>query len=408
MGKLPPHWLRISIINLLIVAFVGVILRYKIAFALPFVDQKHLLHGHSHFAFAGWINQTIMVLILNAISRHQEDTLIKKYKLLIYINLFTAYGMLISFAISGYALFSISFSTLSIINSYVFGIIIWKELNISNKKLTSYWWYKAAIVFNMISSVGAFTLSFLMASSSINQNYYLLAAYAFLHFQYNGWFFFACMGLFITQIEKIKFVDKKLKIIFWLFSVSCIPAYYLSVLWLPIPIMGYGIIVLAAAAQCIGWGMLLFIIYKNYTQFLTLFHNKGRWLIYLSGMALSIKLLLQLLSTIPSLSQLAFGFRPVVIGYLHLMLLGVISIFLLGYILANQLIKIGRYTKMGSIVFIIGIIVNQMLLLVQGASAMNYIGIPYINESLFAAAILMFIGLVFINVQTDYKNKMQV
>ena len=63
---------------------------------------------------------------------------------------------------------------------------------------------------------------------------------------------------------------------------------------------------------------------------------------------------------------------------------------------------------MGSIVFIIGIIVNQMLLLVQGASAMNYIGIPYINESLFAAAILMFIGLVFINVQTDYKNKMQV
>ena len=408
MGKLPPHWLKISIINLLIVAFVGVILRYKIAFALPFVDQKHLLHGHSHFAFAGWINQTIMVLILNAISRHQEDTLIKKYKLLIYINLFTAYGMLISFAISGYALFSISFSTLSIINSYVFGIIIWKELNISNKKLTSYWWYKAAIVFNMISSLGAFTLSFLMASSSINQNYYLLAAYAFLHFQYNGWFFFGCMGLFIAQIEKIKSVDKKLEIIFWLFSAACIPAYYLSALWLPIPVIGYGIIVLAAAAQCIGWGMLLLILYKNHTQFLTLFHTKGRWLMYLSGIALSIKLLLQLLSTIPSLSQLAFGFRPVVIGYLHLMLLGVISLFLLGYILANQLIKIGRYTKMGSIVFIIGIIVNQMLLLVQGASAMNYIGIPYINESLFAAAILMFIGLVFINVQTDYKNKMQV
>jgi len=406
MGKLPQHWIKISLINLLIVAFVGVILRYKIAFALPLIDQKHLLHGHSHFAFAGWINQTIMVLMLMAISNQQENTLLKKYKVLIYINLLTAYGMLISFAISGYALFSITFSTLSIINSYIFGIFIWKEMNKLNKKLTSYWWYKAAILFNVISSLGSFTLSFLMASSSVNQNYYLLAVYAFLHFQYNGWFFFACMGLLIAQIEKIGTVDKKLKIIFWLFSIACIPAYYLSVLWLSIPLMGYVIIVLAAAAQWIGWGMLLVIIHKNHAQFLRLFHKKGRWLVYLSGIALSIKLLLQLISTIPSLSHLAFGFRPVVIGYLHLMLLGVISLFLLGYIFANQLIRIGYYTKMGSIVFIIGIVVNQILLLVQGASAMNYIGIPFINESLFIVALIIFIGLFLINIQRElnYKN----
>ena len=132
---------------------------------------------------------------------------------------------------------------------------------------------------------------------------------------------------------------------------------------------------------------------------------KGRWLIYLSGIALSIKLLLQLLSTIPSLSQLAFGFRPVVIGYLHLMLLGVISLFLLGYIFTNQLIKIGYYTKIGSIVFIIGIIINQTLLLIQGVSAMNYIGIPLINESLFITAIIMFIGLLFINIDSDLNHK---
>ena len=213
MGKLHQQWLRISIINLLIVSFVGVILRYKIAFALSFIDQKHLLHGHSHFAFAGWINQTIMVLMLMAISNQQENTLLKKYKVLIYINLLTAYGMLISFAISGYALFSISFSTLSIINSYVFGIFIWKELN---KKLTSYWWYKAAILFNLISTIGAFTLSFLMASSSVNQNYYLLAVYAFLHFQYNGWFFFALMGLLISKIELFIISNKILKKIFWM------------------------------------------------------------------------------------------------------------------------------------------------------------------------------------------------
>ncbi len=55
-------WIKICFINLLIVALLGVTLRYKIAFSLPFVDQKHLLHGHSHFAFAGWITQIIQVV----------------------------------------------------------------------------------------------------------------------------------------------------------------------------------------------------------------------------------------------------------------------------------------------------------------------------------------------------------
>ncbi len=405
MGKPSHNWLKISIINLLIVSFVGVILRYKIAFSLPFIDQKHLLHGHSHFAFAGWINQAIMILIIHSISFNDENKLFKKFKPLLLINLLTAYGMLISFAISGYGVYSISFSTLSIINAYVFGILVWRELNKTNKNLRSYWWYKAGIIFNMLSSVGAFTLSFLMAKNSINQNYYLLAVYAFLHFQYNGWFFFACMGLFINQIEKIEGIAKNLKVIFWLFSIACIPAYYLSALWLPMPIIGYCIIVLAALAQCLGWGMLLMLIYKNNKQFEALIHHNGRWLVYLAGIALSIKLLLQLVSTIPFLSQLAFGFRPVVIGYLHLMLLGVISLFLLGYILASHLFKINYYTKIGSIVFVTGIIINQLLLLVQGIEAMNYIGIPFINESLFVVAIVMFMGLVLINIQNEYNHK---
>ena len=405
MGKSSQLWLRISIINLLIVSFAGVILRYKIAFSLPFVDQKHLLHGHSHFAFAGWINQIIMFLIIYTLSIHEKDKLINKFKPLFYINLLTAYGMLISFTISGYTIFSISFSTLSILNSYVFGILVWKEINNSNKSLISHWWIKAGIIFNILSSIGAFVLSFLMASSSINQNYYLLSVYAFLHFQYNGWFFFACMGLFISQVEKIPGIYEKLKIVFWLFCIACMPAYFLSALWLPMPNIGYYIIVIAAIAQCLGGGLLLLLIYKNYALFVSLFNNKGRWLIYLAGLALSIKLILQLISIIPFLSQLAFGFRPVVIGYLHLMLLGVITLFILGFIFTNHLYKSTRFTKIGIVVFIIGIIVNQILLLVQGVAAMNYIGIPYINESLFTIAVVMFIGLLFLNIQSDFNHK---
>ena len=73
MGKLHQQWLRISIINLLIVSFVGVILRYKIAFALSFIDQKHLLHGHSHFAFAGWVSLALFIGIIHLLKPTEQQ-----------------------------------------------------------------------------------------------------------------------------------------------------------------------------------------------------------------------------------------------------------------------------------------------------------------------------------------------
>ena len=108
----------VSFLNLLIVAFIGVILRYKIAFLLPFIDQKYLLHGHSHFAFAGWVTQVMMVLLVQYLSQYKGEDIFKKYRWFLYGNLVTAYGMLIFFPLQGYGAGSISFSTLSIINSY--------------------------------------------------------------------------------------------------------------------------------------------------------------------------------------------------------------------------------------------------------------------------------------------------
>ena len=56
--------LHISIFNLTIVAFLGVLMRYKIGFEFPFFDQKNIQHAHSHFAFTGWITRTLFVLML--------------------------------------------------------------------------------------------------------------------------------------------------------------------------------------------------------------------------------------------------------------------------------------------------------------------------------------------------------
>jgi hypothetical protein len=55
--------LKITVFNLLIVSFLGVIMRYKIAFYFPFLEQKHLQEAHSHFAFYGWISSAIYLFI---------------------------------------------------------------------------------------------------------------------------------------------------------------------------------------------------------------------------------------------------------------------------------------------------------------------------------------------------------
>ena len=62
-------WLKFSLINLLIVALLGLLMRYKIGFEFPFFNQKNLQHSHSHFAFAGWISHTLMVLMVGFLEK---------------------------------------------------------------------------------------------------------------------------------------------------------------------------------------------------------------------------------------------------------------------------------------------------------------------------------------------------
>lgn len=398
------RWLKITLLNLFIVAAIGVVLRYKIAYSLPFIDQKHLLHGHSHFAFAGWISQAIMVLLVAYLAKEKEAPVFKKYSWLLYANLVTAYCMLIAFPIEGYGLYSIIFSTASIIVSYAFAIIYWKDLNRLKNKSISHKWFKAAVFFNAFSSLGAFALAIMMVSKIIHQNWYLAAEYFYLHFQYNGWFFFACMGLVTAQLFQSASIVI-LKRIYLLFALAIIPAYFLSALWMNIPVWVYALVIIAAFAQVAGWIYMLGLIKKQNTIFKPPFSATANWLLGLAAIALSIKLLLQLGSTIPSLSTLAFGFRPIVIGYLHLVLLGVITLFLIGFMFAANFIAVNKKAIAGAGIFAAGIIINEIFLMAQGVAALDYINIPYINMALLVAAIVMFAGLLLLNI--SQQNKVQ-
>ncbi|TDE44835.1 hypothetical protein E0I26_06765 [Flavobacterium rhamnosiphilum] len=388
-------WLKLSLLNLCFVATLGVLMRYKIGFEFPYLDQKHLQHSHSHFAFSGWISHTLMTLMIYYLQNKTADFQVNKYRKIIIANLIISYVMLVSFIIEGYGLFSITASTASILISYIFGYYYIKDLRKIDRDLLSINWFKAAIVFNIISSFGTFYLAYMMASKNIVQDYYLSSIYYFLHFQYNGWFFFACMGLLFGFLNLKKTDNSFYETAFKLFAFSCIPAYFLSTLWLDLPVWLYVITVIAAIVQVFTWFKLLFILIQSRKEFLKNLSPLLRYILLFVNLALSIKLVLQLGSTIPVLSDLAFGFRPIVIAYLHLVLLAVITLFLLFYIYANHLIFISKRIKIGLLLFTFGVLLNEIVLAVQGVASFSYTMIPYVNELLFAVALILLFGIGF-------------
>src|SRR4030095_7174884 len=98
--------------------------------------------------------------------------------------------------------------------------------------------------------------------------------------------------------------------------------------------------------------------------------------------------------TIPVMSKLAFGFRPIVIAYLHLILLAVITVFLLSWLYEKQLVINSRKFLVAMIVFISGVFLNELALMVQGIASFSYFPIPHINETLFLIALVLLTGAI--------------
>ena len=151
--------------------------------------------------------------------------------------------------------------------------------------------------------------------------------------------------------------------------------------------------ILSALIQTYAWIRFLSLVVKTKKEIITTFPIFLRNIFLFSGLALTLKILLQLGSTIPALSQLAFGFRPIVIAYLHLILLAVISLFLLFYIFATHLVRLNNSIKTGLIIFTVGVFLNEIILAVQGVAGFSYTRIPFVNEMLFGAAIVLVVGI---------------
>ena len=189
------QWIQVALINFCVVACAGLTMRYKIQFSLPFVNQQNLMHGHSNFAFVGWVAIALMTLMVRYLVRNNIQTNYRKYNLILGIDVVVCYAMFISFIVQGYAFWSITFACVTILISYFFIVFYWRDLNKVRDAGFSRNWLKAALLLWAFSSLGAIFLAYLMANSITLQELYFGALYFFMHFQYNAWFFFVCFGM---------------------------------------------------------------------------------------------------------------------------------------------------------------------------------------------------------------------
>ncbi|WP_353134746.1 hypothetical protein, partial [Pseudopedobacter sp.] len=331
------------------------------------------MHAHSHFAFSGWVSQAIMVfLILIVTGKKINESAPSKYQFMLIANYLASVGMLVAFSITGYSGVSIGISCCVVLVSYWFSLVIWKDLNQSSLPNNILIFIKAAIIFGALSSLGTYALAYLKATHNVDPLKQLASVYFYLHFQYNGWFFFGCLALvnyWVYQKTNKTIISTRFA---KLFVCTVIPSYFLSVLWWKnFPDWLYVILIITVVLQLSLW--LTFILallnLKKQTKALNL--TKLVNVIWFCVVcAVVLKFILQSVSIIPSLSQLVYGFRSIVIAYLHLVLLLIISLFLIGYSFQNKSLKIKKGIQYGVYGLLFGIILNETMLMLQGVGGL--------------------------------------
>lgn len=388
-------WYTVALFNLVVLALLGLTLRYKINFPLPLFQQENLLHAHSHFAFNGWIGVLLQILILDEFTGDYKIST-KFWNRFFIASTIVNYAMIVSFTWVGYAGMSIVLSTLALWLSYAFAYKIYKALPAAENKKISTRFVKASLFFLLLSSLGTYALAIIISTKSAHPYWSHNALYFFLHFQYNGWFTFAVLAFLVKKLEaSAAFNVKQARIFFLLLAATCIPSYLFTSLWHHRPFSITIIIIITAILQTAALYFLWKLLRKNMKSAYTNLPLICRWLYSLAISAFILKVLLQFFSVYPQIAQLAFGFRPIIIGYLHLIFLAFISMYLLAFMADKKILSLNyRLTYIGLITFAAGIIMNEILLAIQGFADIYYLFLPQLNLFLFANTFILVTGAI--------------
>ena len=381
-------WLKLCFFNFFVVSVVGVMMRYNMAFSLPGFTHKFMQESHSHFAFYGWVSAGIFLFVTKYLSENYPKINLKKYQYLMISNQIGSYGMLFTFLYGGYFWLSIVLSSIALFTGFAYFIFL--LIDTKSNKNPEIMWLKSGAFFATFSAIGIFGLAYFSSKKEEFDVLFRASTYFYLHYQYNGFFIFSCIGLLLISLKKlgIEIEEKLNKTIFYLLFFGCFLGYGLSILWIEMNPIFYGFFILISIVQLFGA-----ILFLNCIRKTDLFNNQNfiqKLLISVFGFAFILKFLLQGLSAIPALGVFAFSNINIVIAYLHLVLLMGISLFLIWKILQLVEIEFNKLLKFSILLLVFGIVCNEIVLALSGIFSIFYI--PFLSAKywlLFVSVVIM-------------------
>ncbi|MBZ9630807.1 hypothetical protein LB465_08450 [Salegentibacter sp. LM13S] len=353
---------KIAIAYFFLAALLGILLR--LFYVTPVsANYKYILHAHSHIALLGWVYLALTGIIYRLF--FHKTKLSKKYLYIFLATNISLLGMLFSFPFQGYAVISIIFSTLFLFCSYFFAGFILRNTPEEYRKTQSFKLIKAALWYMVFSSIGPWALGGIMSTLGNTSIWYKLSVYFYLHFQYNAWFLVALLGILFYLFQKLNldFGAKEFKRFFLLLNSGVLLSFFLSTYWTNPPVVLYLLGALGVILLLMAFYQLFAFIMQNKSLLKSGLSSFNYRILMISGILLVGKILMQSLSSLPYFADLAFNNLDFVIGYLHWVFLGFVSLALFAFLNWLDLIRI---PKKAFYLYLSGFIISETLIFYKG------------------------------------------
>jgi len=245
-------------------------------------------------------------------------------------------------------------------------------------------------------------LGVIMNTLGSTSSWYRNAIYFYLHFQYNGWFLVAIIGILFSFFEKysVSISKKQFTLFYRLFISGVFLTFFLSVLWMKPNILFYMFSGLGGIFQLIAFGVLGKMALQNSKLLKSSLSKFEGDLLKMVGVLFIVKLLFQLIGAFPSIAEIISINIDFVIGYLHWIFLGVISISLFMFLKHFKLMKL---SKTSYFIYLIAFFLTEGLLFYKGlvvwqgfTLAKNYYLLLFLVSAVFLVAIA---GMLFLKKQ---------
>ncbi len=393
-GPFIRSWMGVAVVFFLIASVFGLTMRFLFVGELPFeVRYKYLLHAHSHVALMGWAFTVVSGALLFLFTPAASS--LNLYKGVLAGSAVAGLGMAVAFPLQGYGAWSIGFSTLHLLMAYVFayGFVrdLRSEVQDDAAKLARW-----GVYWMLISTAGLWAIGPVTAVLGKLHPLYFMCVQFFLHFQLNGWLTFGVLALLMRHLAGNGQPLQLPRHAFWALQLSLLLTYALSVTWSnPIPALFFfnslGVVLQAVAfyltlspvvrALSLSWG-----------------HADWKKWVLLAGLGcIVLKVLVHVAVALPAVATISYTIKNFVIGFIHLVVIGSVSLSVAGVLLTRGLLPDGPVARYGWQMLLAAFIVTELLLMGQGL--LLWMGLGFLANYhlvLFLASILFPLSLTLI------------